>query len=144
MGNDNIYLVLGCFGRRDDDFVSCSGIENRILLLSPTIVNYNDLMDYLENCRLFDRPLFEYNGIRHVIFNIREKFDQVTKRIWSEKKFTLYQKFTIDHRHCGLYLKLVLIPSELDEPPVKEPDAVFIKADDQERIPSLRLIKKSV
>lgn len=103
-----LYLVLGCFGRREDDFISCAGIENAILHIEEGLYLYNDMMEYLDNCRLFDRPIFDLNAIRHFVFNMRERYDQPMRRLWSEKKFDLYQKFIIEHRHCGLYVKLVL------------------------------------
>ena len=113
MKTEELYIILGCFGRREDDFISCAGIENRILKVEESLYNFNELMDFLDTCRLFDRPLFDYNAIRHLIFNLRDRFDQPMKRLWSEKRFELYQKFTIDHRHCGLYAKLILVNSEI-------------------------------
>lgn len=127
MKTEELYIVLGCFGRRDDNFISCAGVENRILKVDELLFNYNELMNYLDTCRLFDRPVFDYNAIRHVIFYLRDKFDQPMKRLWSEKKFELYQKFTIDHRHCGLYVKLVLVNSEIINLP-DEPKSVLIPA----------------
>ncbi len=112
MSSDNLYVVLGCFGRSDDDFVSCAGIENRILLVDSSLYRYDDIMDYLDQCRLFDRVLLDYNAVRHFIFNLGEKFDQPTRRLWSEKKFELYQKFAIDHKHCGLFVKLIINDGE--------------------------------
>lgn len=103
---ESINIVLGCFGRIDDGFVSCSRVENIILTVDNSLYRYNDIMDYLDVYRLFDRMLLEYNGIRHFIFNMRDKFDQIDKRIWSEKQFNLYQKFVIDHKSCGLFVRL--------------------------------------
>lgn len=140
MKNEELHLVLGCFGRRDDDFINCLGIENKILLLTPILFKYSDLMDYLDGCRLFDRPMFDVNAIRHVIFNLRDKFDQPTSRLWSEKKFNLYQKFLIDHRHCGLYIKLVLVIPELEESPPKDLEKITIVGTSEENR-NLRLIK---
>ena len=108
MSYDSFNVVLGCFGRSDDGFVSCLGIENKILLVNNSLYRYNDIMDYLDQCQLFDRVLLDYNAVRHFIFNLGTKFDQPTRRLWSEKKFELYQKFAIDHRHCGLFVKLSL------------------------------------
>lgn len=125
MKTEELHIVLGCFGRRDDDFISCAGIENRILKIEENLYNYNELMDYLDTCRLFDRPIFEYNSIRHFVFYLRDKFDQPMKRLWSEKKFELYQKFIIDHRHCGLYSKLIIINPEIISIP-DEPKGILI------------------
>lgn len=129
--NEELYLVLGCFGRKDDNFISCSGLENKILKVIFTLENYNKIMDYLENCRLFDKPLFDVNGVRNVIFYMQDKFDQGMKRLWSEKEFLLYQKFLLGHKECGTYLKLSLINKEFEEPAEKEPERIFIKGGPQ-------------
>lgn len=63
-------------------------------------------MNYLDSCRLFDRQLLDYNAIRGFIHNLYNKFDQPTRKLWSEKQFRLYQKFVIDHKDCGLFIKL--------------------------------------
>ena len=125
MKTEELYIILGCFGRRDDNFISCGGVENRILKIEESLFNYNDLMTYLDTCRLFDRPLFDINTIRNFVFYVRDKFDQPMKRLWSEKRFELYQKFIIDHRHCGLYLKLILVNSEIIIPE-DEPKGILI------------------
>ena len=101
-----LYIVLGCFGRTDDGFVSCSGIENIILTLCPSNSNYDEIMNYLDSLQLFDRQLMSYNAVRHFIHNMQDKFDLPTKRLWSEKMFLLYQKFVVDNKDCGVYVKL--------------------------------------
>lgn len=125
---EDLYVILGCFGRADDGFVNCTGIENKILGAGEHLDRYNEMMDYFDGCRLFDRPMFEYNAIRHFIHNLQDRFDQVAvgRRLWSEKQYNLYQKFIIDHRFCGLYVRLDLnLP--VIEPEVKE-KAIKIKA----------------
>jgi hypothetical protein len=103
-----LHIVLGCFGRTDDGFVSCSKCENKILRVSPDLELYHKMMDYFDNCRLFDRPMFEFNAIKNFLYQMRERYDQiyVGKRLWSEKQYHLFEKFVIEHRNCGLYLKL--------------------------------------
>jgi hypothetical protein len=131
----NLYIILGCFGLRQDDFVSCAGIENRILRIQENLVGYAEMMNYLDQCRLFDKPTFEYNSVRHFIFNMQDRFDQNFKRLWPEKRFELLQKFTIDHRHCGIYIKLVLVdPKIIVEP--DEPKGILI--------PGSKMIDESV
>jgi hypothetical protein len=128
---DVIFLVLGCFGRRDNNFVSCAGVENRILKVTTALEHYNEAMDYFDACRLFDRPMFEMQAIRHFIFHMQDRFDQLGagKRLWSESDFTLYQKFLIDHRLCGLYVKLILVDSEEEvEQQTEEEKSVFIES----------------
>jgi len=104
----NINIILGCFGRSDDGFVSCKSIENVILTLDPKHPSYNSIMDYLEQCQLFDKSILEYNAIRHFVINLGARFNSISKPLWSEKKYKLYQKFVIDHRDCGCFVKLKL------------------------------------
>ncbi len=127
MKTEELNIIIGCFGLRNDDFISCASVENRILPISESLYNYEELMNYLDTCRLFDKPMFDYNSIRHFIFNVRDKFDQPMKRLWSEKKFELLQKFTIDHRHCGLYVKLILVDPQIVLEP-DEPKRILIPA----------------
>lgn len=137
--SDELHLILGCFGRRDDNFVSCPSVENSILKLDVSLYRYNDMMDYLDGCRMFDRPIYDYNGIRNVLFHFKQHYDQPTRPLWSEKKWTLYQKFTIDHRHCGLYLKLLLLPKEQNSPEIE--DKVLITGTEK---PKLKIVKAGV
>ena len=109
----DLYVVLGCFGLRIDDFVNCAAIENTILKVHTGLYGYNEILEYFDTCRLYDKPLLELNAIRHFVFNLQNRFDQKTKPLWLPKRFELYQKFVIDHRHCGLYVKLVL-PEEVN------------------------------
>ena len=106
MAKGDVKLMLGCFGRTDDGFISCPAAENCILTVTQSQSNYSELMDFFDSFKLFDRRILDYNAVRHMLFNIRERFDQLTSRIWSEKEFLLYQKFTIAHRDCGIYLGL--------------------------------------
>lgn len=122
------YLSLGCFGREDDGFVSCSKVENNILLIHEKMSNYSEIMDYLDGCKLFDRPLFDINAIRHIVFNLKNRFIPVVKPLWNEKQFNLYQKFIIDHRNCGLFLKLNIEEDSEGEVHLEtEHNTVFIK-----------------
>jgi len=108
MSAGNVSVVLGCFGRTDDGFVSCSGIENIILDVNPSNHNYYEMMDFLDRMQLFDKHIMNYNAVRHLIHNMQDKFDMPNKRLWSEKMFVLYQKFVIDHKNCGIFIKLQL------------------------------------
>ena len=93
-----IYKKLGCFGYVEDEFVACRGSENVILKVSEELDNYEDIMNYLDSCRLFDKPLFEFNSVNNFVRNMQSKFDQVSvgQRLWSERKYHLYQKFILD------------------------------------------------
>lgn len=109
----DFYLCLGCFGLTTDSFVSCPGIENPILEASNAIPDYQEMLDYFEQLRLYDRPLFDYNAVRHVVINLQDRYSLGGRPLWMPKKFDLYQKFVINHRHCGVYLKLRL-PGEIE------------------------------
>lgn len=132
----DLFVVLGCFGFRSDDFISCAGLENVILKVHTGLYGYSEMLDYFDTCRLFDKPLLELNAIRHFVFNLQDRFDQKIKPLWVPKKFELYQKFVIEHRHCGLYIKL--IPPE--KAPIREPiPEAILKVPEPKNI--LRLIK---
>lgn len=118
----DFHVILGCFGLRVDDFVNCAGVENSILGVNTGLYNYNEMIEYFDSCRLFDRPMFDMNAIRHFVHNLHDRYDQVTKPLWPAKKYELYQKFIIDHRHCGLYVRL-----ELPQKAVEEPEQTLIK-----------------
>ena len=107
MGQE-LHITLGCFGRTDDGFTSCSGISNIILHLSPSNPNYLEIMDYLDTMQLFDRVMLDYNATRHFVFKMQDKFKTVTNKLWTEKMFLLYQKFVIDHKNCGIFIDLKL------------------------------------
>jgi len=108
VSSGELNIILGCFGRTDDGFISCAGCENIILKLESSHYCYAEIMDYLDSLQLFDRALLNNNAIRHLIFNMQDRFASVSSKLWSEKMFLLYQKFTIDHRDCGLFVKLQL------------------------------------
>ncbi len=103
---EELYLVLGCYGRTQDRFVSCSAAENRILRLGEDLYQYQDLCAFLEGLRLYDRPLLDFNGVRNALFRIQDTFDQGPRRLWDEPKFHLLERFTLTHKPCGIYLKL--------------------------------------
>ncbi len=106
MSTGELYIVLGCFGRTDDGFVSCSGICNHILHIMPSDCNYSEIMDFLDNMQIFDRIMLDYNSVRHLVFNLQDRFTLPTQKLWSEKMFLLYQKFVIDHKSCGVFIDL--------------------------------------
>lgn len=103
-----VHVILGCYGRADDGFVSCGAIQNVIFKLLPTNPYYSEIMDYFDNHQLFTKALMDYNGVRHFVFNMQSKFSYPTQKLWSEKMFTLLQKFTLDHKNCGIFLQLGL------------------------------------
>jgi len=141
---DELYLVIGCFGRRDDNFVSCCGVENRILQIKDSLNFYNDMMDYFEAVRLFDKPMFDFNAIRHFMHNMQDRYDQRMKRLWEEKTYSLIERFILTHKSCGVYVKLILVNPEFDQPPKAEPDSVIVPKtlnDTQKPIPPLKVVR---
>lgn len=111
----DLAIVLGCFGFKVDNFISCVGTENNILKVNTSLTDYNGMMDYFDQCCLFDRPMFDINAIRHFVHNMQDRYDQVIKTLWSTKEFELYQKFIIDHKRCGLFIKLRLPVEKVPE-----------------------------
>lgn len=118
---DELFLILGCWGRVESDFVSCKAIENSILKIDDHLEFYNEMMNYLDNCRLFDRPTFDLNSVRNIISYLQDKFVETTKQLWKPNKYSIIHKFINDHRHCGVYLKLELIPLEKTAEKEKQP-----------------------
>lgn len=144
MAQEELYLVLGCFGRHDDNFVSCRGVENRLIQIQESLDQYNEMMDYFEAVRLFDKPMFDTNAIRHFIHNMQERYDQKLHRLWSEKFYHLIERFIISHRGCGVYIKLILVNPEYDVKPEPEPEKVLIKGSpepEEKRLPELKIIR---
>ena len=120
--DSSLYLVLGCWGRIDDKFVTCPSASNPILLVDKKLEDHDFLVKYLQTVRLFSRKIIDYNAVRNVLFKIQNNFLQGYKPMWDAKRFRLMENFTIQHRPCGVYLSLEL----LDEPPeVKEREVVI-------------------
>ncbi len=102
-----VYLILGCFGRNDNGFVTCNSIENKILEVSPSLERIDEFLAYIDFLQLPARPLSDYNAIRRALFKIQDKFYQNIKPIWSERYFRLIENFTLIHKSCGIYLKII-------------------------------------
>ena len=144
MAKETINVVLGCFGLRDGEFISCPSVENKILEINECLNDYDGVTEYWDNCRLFDRALFDINAIRHFIFNVRDRFQQPTRRLWSEKQFRLFEKFIINHRLCGLYLKLTLSNIDQSDEEKEGMNGIFIKGskdEEKEEVESGLVIK---
>lgn len=103
---DDFYVILGCFGLETEGFHMCRGVENVILSVNPCLSDYPKFIQYLESCRLFHKPIFDYNAARSFVFYLNKNFDQGMKPFWPAKKFELYEKFIVNHRHCGIFLRL--------------------------------------
>lgn len=116
---ENAYLVLGCYGRIDDGLVLCSSTENRILKLDDTLDQFDQIVEYFENLRLFDRPIMDQNALRHLIHNLQKKYFQNIKPIWSQSKFTSMEKYLHMHGQCGVYARLIVVQEEKSKPKPK-------------------------
>jgi hypothetical protein len=145
VGEENAYLVLGCFGRVEDGFILCPSTENRILKLDDTLNDFDDMCDYLESIGLFDRQMLDGNAIRHLVYNLQERFDQKVRRLWSEQQYHMLERFMHMHKPCGLYAKLILVPEELDVPKPGEPKSVIIRGtpekEQSHKKPELKIIR---
>jgi hypothetical protein len=141
--NESLYLILGCFGRIDDGFTSCNSIENRILLLDNELDCYNDIISYFESIRLFDKPLFDGNGVKNCIYQMQGRFDQKVRRLWTEKEFRLYENFILSHKNCGVFLQLKFLEKEIQVHTFEKP--ILIKKNSEDRAfvtpPPLRVIR---
>ena len=102
-----IKLVLGCWGREKEGFVSCPGVSNDILDLTNNSSRNVDIKNYLDsNFKLFDRPL--YNNVHTAMWNVQDKFSEKGNPVIPEIKFKYIEEFCIDHAKCGLFLRLEL------------------------------------
>jgi len=127
MEDERLYLVLGCFGRKENGFVLCPSTENRILPISESISNFEKLLNYLNQVKLFDKQMLDNNGIRNFIFNLQDKYDEKIKRLWNDHEYNLIERFMNMHKPCGLYCKLILVPKEFEEEIEEEQISFIIK-----------------
>jgi hypothetical protein len=112
---ENAYLVLGCYGRIENGFVLCSSTQNRILKLDDGLVNVEGVTDYFEAVKLFDRPMLDQNAIRHLIYNLQDRFDQKFKRMWTDHEYHLLERFMQMHKPCGLYAQLIMVQEDIKQ-----------------------------
>jgi hypothetical protein len=131
--DENVYLVLGCYGRTENGFVLCPSIQNRILKLDDSLVNISGVTDYLEAVKLFDRPMLDQNAIRHLIYNIQERYDQKFKRIWTDHEYHVLERFMQMHKPCGFYSQLIMTQEEPVQNQIND-DISFVRAIPKERI----------
>jgi hypothetical protein len=112
---ENVYLVLGCYGRIENGFVLCSSVQNRILKIDDSLVNVEGVTDYFNVVKLFDRPMLDQNAIRHLIYNLQDRFDQKFKRLWTDHEYHLLERFLQTHKPCGLYAQLIIVQEESNQ-----------------------------
>ncbi len=137
---ENVYLIFGCFGRKDNKFVLCPSVENRILKLDNSLTNLDDIMDYLEQVQLFDRVMLDWNAICHLLYNLQERFDQKVKRLWTQQEYNLLERFLHSHRQCGLYMKLIVTEEIEEEKPELKRTSIKGSPEEIERKPNLKLV----
>lgn len=123
---ENAYLVLGCYGRTENGFVLCASTQNRILKLDDGLVNIDGVTSYFDAVKLFDRPLLDQNAIRHLIYNIQERFDQKFKRLWTDHEYHLLERFMQMHKPCGLYAQLIMVQEDSPQNSVGD-DISFVR-----------------
>lgn len=140
---ENAYLTLGCYGRTENGFILCSSVQNRILKLDDTLVDADGVMGYLDAVRLFDRPMLDQNAIRHLIYNLQDKFDQKFKRLWTDHEYNLLERFIQMHKPCGLYAQLILV-NEPFELPKEAEQFSFIKGTPEVNVPERKINISSI
>lgn len=138
---ENAYLVLGCFGRSEDGFISCPSVENRILKIDESLNNSDKIMDYFESLKLFDRPLLDLNSIRHLVYNLQDRYDQVIRKLWTEHKYHLIEKFVHEHKQCGLYAKLIVVMDIMDNDKVIKEERSFVNGIPEKILYGSKLVK---
>lgn len=124
---ENAYLILGCYGRIENGFILCSTTQNRILKLDDSLVNLDGVIKYLDVIKLFDRPILDQNAVRHLVYNLQERFDQKFKRMWTDHEYHLLERFMQMHKPCGIYAQLVLVQEEDNTPPQVGEDISFVR-----------------
>ncbi len=145
MQSEQLYLVLGCFGRRESDFIHCTSVSNRILNVKESLVYYDEIMDYFEAVRLFDKPMFDMNAVRRFVHNMQDRYDQKINRLWTEEEYQRYEKFIVGHKACGIYVHLVVSTEEMEDSHEESPKLgdTFIKANDISSVkqPNLTIVR---
>jgi hypothetical protein len=134
---ESAYLILGCYGRTENGFILCSSVQNRILKIDDGLVNIEGVTDYFDAVKLFDRPMLDQNAIRHLIYNLQDRFDQKFKRIWTDHEYHLIERFLQMHKPCGLYAQLIMVQE--DQKCFVENDITFVKG-----IPEIRKENKKL
>ena len=103
---ENVYLLLGCYGRKEDTFTLCPSCKNRILTLDDSLLHVDEMWSYFEGVGLLDKPLIDINAVRNFAYKMQDRFDQSYRKLWSERDFHLIERFMHMHKACGLYVKL--------------------------------------
>ena len=70
--------------------------------------------------------MLDQNAIRHLIYNLQDRFDQKFKRLWTDHEYHLLERFIQMHKPCGLYAQLILVPQQEESNPDAE-QVSFVK-----------------
>jgi hypothetical protein len=135
--NYDISVMLSCWGLVQDGFTLCGSVENEILKIGPQTPNYNEMMDYFDKVHLFEHPVFEWNAITHIIHNLQDRYNLVTKPLWLPKQHDRIQKFLLAHKNCGVSIRLALPETIVEPKPIEKDKEIMITARR-----SLKLVKK--
>lgn len=101
----DLYLCLGCQGRTSNGFVSCPSVCNKILKLDNSIDDIDSLVKYIKASKLDQRPQMDGNAVRSMIYTLK-KYQRDGRPVWSNEFQNLIDNFNIEHRKCGVYIKL--------------------------------------
>ena len=109
-----LFLILGCWGREENGFIICKGIENIIIDLTKKTTQNIQIVDFLDSKYfLFDRPL--YNNVHTALWNLQEKCSQKGHLVFSSELFKYMEEFCIFHKKCGVFLRLKMEKEEINE-----------------------------
>jgi hypothetical protein len=101
-----VELVLGCWGREQDNFYSCSGASNVILDITKNTERNILIAEFLDKVyNIFEKPL--YSNVHTALWKIQDQFSEVGRPVFNDKLFKHIEEFCITHKKCGVYLKLI-------------------------------------
>jgi len=56
--------------------------------------------------------MLDQNAVRHLIYNLQDRFDQKFKRLWTDHEYNLIERFIHMHKQCGTYAQLIIVSEE--------------------------------
>ena len=134
------YLVLGCYGRKENGFVLCPSTDNRILKLDYSLVNYEGVMNYFDAVNMFEKPMLDQNAIRHLVYHLQDKFDQKLRRLWTDHEYHLIERFMHMHKPCGMYAQLIVTDETREDR--EEEEISFVRGYQKEAKPIKKVTAK--
>lgn len=106
-----VELILGCWGREQDNFNCCSGTTNVILDITKNTERNVLIAEFLDKVYgLFDKPL--YLNVHTALWSLQDKFSDVSNPVFSKKFFKQIEEFCVAHKKCGVYLRLNIKETE--------------------------------